>query len=236
MNILRHVLSPSIGMCVILLIHQMLYNMTYGVVNEYSYPSGTNCLRNVKNKTEIAIFIPTTTRNKDQPDLASLSLMKIALPSISVTMEIKYHYTVYVAIDEDDYLVNAQDMIAQRFCFVKVIGVKGGTFTDAINEIAEVAYDDNMTYFVRINDDTRFMTQNWTSVGIKTLLEFKPQNVGVVGPTCEEGNTKILTHDMVHRTHLDIFGYYYSPVFENFWADDWITNIYKPNRSKKCLD
>ena len=37
-------------------------------------------------------------------------------------------------------------------------------------------------------------------------------------------------------THLDIFGYYYSHVFENFWADDWITNIYKPNRSKKCLD
>ena len=148
----------------------------------------------------------------DQPDLASLSLMNIELTSISVTMETKCHYTVYVAIDEDDYLVNAQDMIAQRFWFVKVIVVKGGTFTDAINEITEVAYDDNMAYFVRINDNTRFITQNWTSVGIKTLLEFKSQNVGVVGPTCEEGNTKILTHDMVHRTHLDIFGYYYSPV------------------------
>ena len=167
----------------------------------------------------------------DAPDLKSLSLKKIALPSISVTMDTKYQYAVYIAIDEDDYLVNAQ-----RFCFVKVIVVKGGTFTDAINEIAEVAYDDNMTYFVRINDDTRFITQNWTSVGIKTLLEFKPQNVGVVGPTCEEGNKKILTHDMVHMTHLDIFGYYYSPVFENFWADDWITEIYKPNRSRKRLD
>jgi hypothetical protein len=46
---------------------------------------------------------------------------------------------VNIFIDEDDYLVNAQDIIAQRFCFVKVIVVKGGTFTDAINEIAEAA-------------------------------------------------------------------------------------------------
>ena len=96
----------------------------------------------------------------DAPDLQSLSLMKIALPSIYVAMETKYQYAVYIAIDEDDYLVNAQDIIAQRFCCVKVIVVKGGTFTDAINEIAEVAYDDNMTYFVRKNDDTRFITQN----------------------------------------------------------------------------
>ena len=32
---------------------------------------------------------------------------------------------------------------------------------------------------------------------------------GVVGPTCREGNTNILTHDLVHRTHLEIFEYYY---------------------------
>jgi hypothetical protein len=26
----------------------------------------------------------------------------------------------------------------------------GGTFTDAVNEIADVAYDDNMTYFYHV--------------------------------------------------------------------------------------
>lgn len=40
----------------------------------------------------------------------------------------------------------------------------------------------------------------------------------------------------IYKTHLDIFRYYYSPVFENAWGDDWITKIYNPNRSKKCLD
>jgi hypothetical protein len=37
---------------------------------------------------------------------------------------------------------------------VKSVHVEGGTFTKAVNQIAKVAYNDNMTYFVRINDDT----------------------------------------------------------------------------------
>jgi hypothetical protein len=36
-----------------------------------------------------------------------------------------------------------------------------------------------------------------------------------------------MTHDMVHRTHLEIFGgYYYPAVFGNWYLDDWITNVY----------
>jgi hypothetical protein len=58
------------------------------------------------------------------------------------------------------YLESVQDEIVYRFCFVKIIIVTGGTFTDAVNEIAEVAYDDNMTYDVRIHDDTRFISPN----------------------------------------------------------------------------
>jgi hypothetical protein len=62
----------------------------------------------------------------DALDLKSLSLMKITLPSISVTMETKYQYAVYIAIDEDDYLVNAQDIIAQRFCCASMFLVVAG--------------------------------------------------------------------------------------------------------------
>ena len=99
-----------------------------------------------------------------------------------------------------------------------------------------------MTYFVRINDDSRFISPNWISTGIKTLLGFIPKNVGVVGPTFIQANKKkkdrnpILTHDMVHRTHLDIFGFHCSPVFDNCLGDNWISEIYKPNRSMKITD
>jgi hypothetical protein len=50
---------------------------------------------------------------------------------------------------------------------VKSVHIEGGTFTKAVNEIANVAYNDNMTYFVRINDDAKFLTNNWPSAGIR---------------------------------------------------------------------
>jgi hypothetical protein len=33
------------------------------------------------------------------------------------------------------------------------VHVEGGTFTKAVNQIAKIAYNDSMTYSVRINDD-----------------------------------------------------------------------------------
>jgi hypothetical protein len=72
------------------------------------------------------------------------------------------------------------------------------------------------------------------------------QNYGVVGPMTLDGdsseknshdkmwnvNKKVLTHDMVHRTHLDIFATYYPPKLLNWFIDTWITAIYKPGISR----
>ena len=48
-------------------------------------------------------------------------------------------------------------------------------------------------------------------MAVRTLRGYAPPNVGVVGPRCDEGNTKILTHDFVHRSHLEIFAHYCMP-------------------------
>lgn len=55
----------------------------------------------------------------------------------------------------------------------------------------------------------------------------------MIGPVCHEGNTKILTHDLVHRTHLEIFEHYYPPIFSDWWMDDWITNVYGSERTHR---
>ena len=49
------------------------------------------------------------------------------------------------------------------------------------------------------------------------------------------GNTAILTHDMVHRTHLDIFETYYPEVLSAWWIDNWITKVYGESRSHKIM-
>ena len=40
-----------------------------------------------------------------------------------------------------------------------------------------------------------------------------------------------MTHDFVHRTHLDIFPTYYPPILSDWWMDDWITHVYGNTRT-----
>jgi len=55
----------------------------------------------------------------------------------------------------------------------------------------------------------------------------------VVGPLHKGGNVGILTFDFVHRSHIDIFGYYYPRVFTDWWADTWMTRVYGAERTLK---
>ena len=183
---------------------------------------------------DIGILIPSTTNKIKNTSLHGLTLMTECLPSIIATVEPKFNYKVYIGTESYDFLATQFDelksMSAGKIEIIPMI-VKGGNFNIVINQLAHKAYRDGVDYMCRVNDDTKFITKNWTSIGIRTLSNFEPANVGVVGPLCRQGNTHIMTHDMVHRTHMEIFNYYYPPVFENWWIDDWITLVYKPNRS-----
>ena len=72
--------------------------------------------------------------------------MRFCLPSIVATMESVYNYTVYIGIDKGVYLRTTEPTILHTFPFVKSVHVEGGTFTKAVNQIANVAFNDNMTY------------------------------------------------------------------------------------------
>ena len=101
------------------------------------------------------------------------------------------------------------------------------------NALMRDAFDAGAAFLVRVNDDTEFVTPGWVRLGVDALAAFEPPNVGVVGPVCREGNTEILTHDMVHRTHLTIFDTYYPPEFSNWYVDDWISRVYGAARTRR---
>jgi len=57
---------------------------------------------------------------------------------------------------------------------------------------------------------------------------------GVVGPWCNQSNTKILAHDFTHRLHMEIFGMeYYPPELSDWWMDDWISRVYGSTRTRQ---
>lgn len=202
----------------------------------------------------IAIGCALTTRNDLGLTAETLTLhmpfFRGLLSSFCTTATRGFSYHFYVAHDHSDPFFSAPDahdiftktfhMHLSKHCSRKVNTTlhlvechHSGRPAWAQNDAMMAAYMDNMDYYYRVNDDTVLETTGWTEKFISELQRFTPPNVGVVGPWFKEGNVVILTHDFVHRTHIDIFGFYYPRVFTDWFADDWITNVYWPERSRK---
>jgi len=192
-----------------------------------------------RNSDKLVIAIATCTRSGENwKSKHETALEKYLLPSLVRTIsenDLKvFDVWLYMCIDEDDeyWHRNSHSIITPTWLTMKWISYpKTGRIP--FNEVCHDAYLDGADYIVRINDDSEFTTNCWMANGVSALLDFSPPNVGVVGPTCKEGNVMILTHDMVHRTHLDIFEHYYPPEFKNWYLDDWMTLVYKPDRMVK---
>lgn len=193
--------------------------------------------KNVLAKPFMAVITSALSTKDDRTnnDVYQTFLFKHLISSIirTVTESEQEYWTIqlFVAIDDTDMfwmkhwneIENIPNWLQLSFV---TFPDRGGHIP--FNEIALTAYNAGADYFCRVNDDTEFLSPNWITMGVQILLhQYDPPNLGVVGPLCKEGNIKILTHDMVHRTHIDIFGgYYYPRVFGNWYLDDWITNVY----------
>ena len=195
----------------------------------------------MKKRPIIAICVPT----RSLPIWKSLndtSLHTLLIPSIVRTISAQELYTwefrLYLGIDHDDrfWLDHHRKVETPDWLSVYAHFYKHRENRVPLNNITRQAFDDGAEYIVRINDDTEFITKDWISKGVETLLGYHPPNLGVVGPRCDEGNTEVLNHDMVHRTHLQVFKDYYPPVFSAWWVDDWITKVYQPGRSTERKD
>ena len=191
--------------------------------------------------TKSMIAICAATRSKNWRSLDDTNLQNTLIPSIERTISISdrslYDFRLYLAADHDDHfwLKNQNNVKAPFWLSVHVGFYEGPEHKIPFNPMMRAAYNDGAEYMVRINDDSEFVTSGWVSKAVSKLASYDPPNVGVVGPTCAD-NAGILTHDMVHRTHLDIFEYYYPRVFSAWWIDDWITYVYGAKRSAKMIN
>jgi len=174
------------------------------------------------------------------------------LPTFCRTASLKYRYKFYLAYDRNDWVfsnLRLRDAFQQYFHASAASGScrdrdiianlsmvecqHRGKPTWAQNDAMMEAYLDHVDYFYRINDDTKMVTDGWTEKFISTLESYDPPLVGVVGPIDRGASKRTLKYDFVHRTHIDIFGFYYPRIFRDWWGDNWITQVYMPNRSTK---
>ena len=160
-------------------------------------------------------------------------------------MHTQYDIQIHIGVDADDVFWSKKDnfnalVLAAARAFDLKVTVhhydKKQPNHLPMNELMRDAARAGAEYLVRLNDDTEIRSMSWIPLAVHQLSAYDPPNVGVVGPVCREGKTSILTHDMVHRTHLEIFDTYYPPNFHNWYVDDWISAVYGPERTTKIPD
>ena len=193
----------------------------------------------------IALGVAMSTNGMDLSKNMELQLpfLTTLLPSFCQTGSSGYDYHFYIAFDHSDIFMSSaksrlwfESKVAE---LVKMHCV--GSFNVSLhliscdhagkpawaqNDAMMQGYWDNMEYYFRLNDDARLDTPDWTEAFIKELDSRNPAGVGVVAPYHIGGNTRVYAYDFVHKTHIDIFGFYYPRVFPDWFADDWMTRLY----------
>lgn len=193
--------------------------------------------------TTIALLIPSTNKNiKHNNNANNLPFIKIFLPSFLQSINkhtVKFKYNIYFGYDTNDsfydnsnnmpkFQQKVNDMIKGYPIKMKYTKFKLPiiSLVNLWNQLFKIAYNDNNQYFYQLGDDIRFSRNRWSDKFVRALR--KSNNIGTVGPFDQRHKFRtLLTQSMVHRTHYQIFGYYFPETFKNICCDDWITHVYK---------
>lgn len=191
----------------------------------------------------IAILIPVTSRRRDLRSPADADLVRLFLPTFLATADWDgaFSYDLHVGIDDDDafyadpvrqaeLLEGLRAALERRPARVATHVFAGTAHAPcwSWNALFARALEDGADFFYQMGDDVRLVTAGWARDFTTTLLANPVlPGLGVTGPLETVAKT-ILTQAFVSRRHAEIFGTFYPPVFRNWWSDDWITNVYRP--------
>lgn len=204
----------------------------------------------INKKIKIAFLVPSTSNKRDYKNYDDCDFIRILLSSFIYTYNSKnsfFEYTFYLGHDYDDkfYVKNKEKIINYVKSLnlnikIKIIEInlkERGHLSEIWNILFKNAIDDDNDYFYQLGDDIRIIDSDWEIKFISQLKKYN--NIGVIGPL-DLNNDGLLTQSFVHKTHFNIFGYYFPKIIKNLYVDNWIEHVYKSffnnNRSFKVDD
>ncbi len=186
---------------------------------------------------KIALIVPSTTRGLDIDDISDTHLYKILINSISKDKPKKHKITIYVGYDNDDKIYsNSEQRLKLQVLSDKVNivwieqKVEKGYVTEIWNNLGHRAVKDNFEYIYVCGDDIEIDNNKWMNDWIPKLKE--NNNVGWVAGFSH--NDRIATQFLIHKTHIDIFGFVYPKQLKNYFCDDFLCELY-PDKYKVWL-
>ena len=180
-----------------------------------------------------------------------LPFFSILLLSFCRTISSGFRYKIFVAYDHNDLYLNDTLVLGEfnelfitytkRYCTKNRTSVElrmvycnySGKPAWSKNDALMTAYQENFEYYFMLNDDTILVLPGWTEALVNSLANQTLPNFGLVGPRHIGDYQAILTHNFVHKMHIDVFSFFYPRVFETWHGDEWITRLYSPHFMKE---
>lgn len=210
--------------------------------------------QNVSSRPKFCVLICATVKHTRGThvwrDLSETPLMQYAIPSIARSTSIedskKIEHKVFVAVDSDDDFYRKKlselnsvmaELLAPKWMTHSLILLDppSQNVVQCYNNVTRLAHADGCDYSWRITDDMQVLTRRWAASLVDAMLSFQPPNVGVVAPRCIRGQKHIMVSDVIHSSHLQIFGSRYPEQFENWYSDNWMTQVYGAGNTRATV-
>lgn len=222
-----------------------LNTVKYQIINEncilitnYDHQNWENIIISTNQKIQnykIALLVPTTSINTNCKNIESGNLYQFLIKSFLNTAEPFHQYKFFVGIDRNDHIYDNKsnwDIIKNQLKTNKhnieiefvYLDTPKGKLSVMWNILAKKAYKEKYEYFYQIGDDIEFVNKHWVNNCIQKLQE--TFGIGISG-LIDEHRIDILTQSFCHYTHINIFNTFFPEEYDNWYIDDWISDIYK---------
>jgi len=172
----------------------------------------------------VDFIVPTTSRNTDFEFAEDTHLYRIFFKSLAKHRSSLIGH-IFVGYDKDDKIFSQKterDKFQKFGMLIHWIPVEpdAGNVVKIWNYLATLVKND---YLMVIGDDILFPNdKNWLGLFVKMLK--KNNNWG--WSAGYSNNDKIATQFLIHRKHIDYFGWVYPPQLTNWYCDDFMFGVY----------
>jgi hypothetical protein len=186
---------------------------------------------------KVAFIVPSTTNGRDWSKAEDTYLWNILCNSLQKYTP-QHQIKLFVGYDSDDkvYSIAEERLKFQavfnnfKIEFFPMVNLKGKLST-IWNRLGEQALAQDYNYIKILGDDIKMPNDSgWLGCMINKLK--KNQNIGWSAGF--SNNDRIATQFLVHKTHYEIFGFFYPNEIPTWGVDDFLHNVY-PEKYRNWL-
>tara|TARA_R110002126_G_scaffold107696_2_gene243408 strand:- start:3 stop:710 length:708 start_codon:yes stop_codon:yes gene_type:complete len=182
--------------------------------------------------TQIAFLVPATTNRRDWKDYTETDLYMFLLKSLEDHPPDGVEITMLIGYDADDTMYSvAENRMKFNAVFDNIIlkwyeydASYKGKPTWIWNSLGDIAINQGFEWMKVLGSDILTpKDKGWVGKMINDLK--KTKKIGIAGG--DSGNPNLpMTQFLIHKTHIQTFGWIFPPQIHAWFCDDWLQEIY----------